>query len=1049
MRTEYGRRAARLCLAWALLAILAGLTWGALRQRQAFLQRGIPPGLPEPIAHAGARWGVKVYLERYAAGELDQTLQDIANAGIPFIQQSFYYGEAFDWATADRWLAAATAHGLTLVPLLDGDPAAQFAPPADPNTFAAWAGAFAQRYGAQIDYYIIWDEPNLAAHWGQMQVNPDAYAALLTTTAAAIRSADSQANLILAPLAPTVETNSINLADPLYLQAVYEAGAAAAFDVVAAKPYGFDTGPDDRRVALDTLNFSRIVLLREVMLRNGDGDKALWAGNWGWNALPADWAGQPSIWGQTDEATRLRWTLDAFQRARREWPWLGMLFLENWEPAAPSDDPRWGFSLAGRSLVAAIAAAAPAPEVAYPGFHLAAPDDPAQHYVGGWRFSAEFGADSSQVPPGAPRDKVTFRFWGTDLGLRVRRADFRARFYVTIDSKPANALPRDENGAMLVLDAPDPREDYIATEWVARNLPPGEHTAVIEADRGWDQWALHGFSVAYHPSDVAGRWAVWLSGLTAGLGVLLAARAARSAEWRWLIALAQRLRALSDGAQLRLIALLAALVAAGGWLTWGSQAAGLYRRLGDHTQLALTATLASIYYVTPFFFVYALALLALILLLSLRPAWGLMLVAATLPFYTAGSSLKPVLGYRFSAVEVFTLATACAAALRLIWHLAQRGQTLQATDPPSGWTGWTGRLTSADWAVVAFTAAATMSLFFTARLDVALNEWRIIIFEPALFYLLLRCLRLSEEEMLRVLDAFVLSGVAVALIGLVKYSLGADVITAEGGLWRLRATYGSPNNVALYLGRVLPFLVGMVIFGRNHPTLRRRLYAAALIPCALAFVLTFSKGGLLLGLPTALAILFTLWQHQHGRRAWPWLIGLGLLGAAGLIALLRIPQLAGRLSLGATGVIRINLWRASLEMIREHPLWGVGLDNFLYAYRGRYIFNAAWADPNLNHPHNLFLDLTARLGLIGLIAGLALFGQLLRLIWRLPARVPPASLPIAAGLVAACAYALAHGLVDHSFFLVDLAFSFYWLLGLAGWLNQTVAPGRRGARYLR
>jgi hypothetical protein len=38
----------------------------------------------------------------------------------------------------------------------------------------------------------------------------------------------------------------------------------------------------------------------------------------------------------------------------------------------------------------------------------------------------------------------------------VRRADFRARLNVTVDGEPANALPQDENGAVLVLTAPDP-----------------------------------------------------------------------------------------------------------------------------------------------------------------------------------------------------------------------------------------------------------------------------------------------------------------------------------------------------------------------------------------------------------------------------------------------------------------------------------------------------------------------------------------------------------------------------------------------------------------
>ena len=105
-----------------------------------------------------------------------------------------------------------------------------------------------------------------------------------------------------------------------------------------------------------------------------------------------------------------------------------------------------------------------------PGFRPAEPADPAQQFSGAWEFSPEFGADIGQSG-----DTARFNFWGTAVGVRVRRADFRARLYATVDGQPANALPRDENGAMLILTAPNPAEDVIAMEVIARDLPPGPH----------------------------------------------------------------------------------------------------------------------------------------------------------------------------------------------------------------------------------------------------------------------------------------------------------------------------------------------------------------------------------------------------------------------------------------------------------------------------------------------------------------------------------------------------------------------------------------------
>jgi O-antigen ligase len=1024
-----------------LFLVLSGLCFlfaGSLVYRQSFLTRGIPNDLPQPVAHAGPELGINVYLQELPEEEVGASLAQIHSLGIKVVKQPFYFHEDFDWAFADRLVAAATEQGLSLIPLLDGDPNSQFAPPADPAQFAAWTGEFARRYGQRIQYYIIWDEPNLTSHWGGQPVNANEYGALLSAAAAAIRAADSDAVIVAAPLAPTEETGPQNLSETLYLQELYEAGAADSFDVLAAKPYGFSTGPGDRQVSPAHLNFSRAIAMRETMEKYGDGNKALWAGNWGWNSLPNGWTGEPSIWGQVSEEEQAQWTVEAVERARREWPWMGLMFLENWQPNTYPGDPRWGFSIAGRPTADAIQTYLQSlnPGVAYPGFHLAQEKDPAQVYEGGWRFSTEYGADISQPEDGGEADRVTFTFWGTDAGLRVRRANFRARLYVNIDGEPANALPRDENGAALVLTSPDPAEDFLSIEPVAGGLEPGIHTMEIVAARGWDQWALNGFSIGYSPLGPRAGWptaALIFSGL---LLLFIGIYAAWRTDWG---TVSGRLEAgystISDRGQIAITALAAILVALTGWLTWGEQLAGMYRRLGDGGQLALTAAAASIFYITPSFFLYFIALAALFLLIYLRPAWGLALVAFSFPFYVPQLT-KPILAYRFSPVEVFTLVTFAAFALHWLTDWVSR-QKHGASEQEQRFS-WH----AADYAVLIFTAVATLSLLFTERLDVATNEWRLVIVEPALFYLVLRLLVPKEKEMWVILDAYVLGGLVVALIGLWQYSTGQNLITAEGGLMRLRSIYGSPNNVALYLGRIIPLLVAMPLLGHSASQRRRWAYTLAILPVGLALLLTFSRGGLLLGVPAGLLVVFWIWQRSRGRSPWPWVIGFTLLALAGLFLANQIPQLSGRLNLsGATGVFRVNLWRSSLEMIRGHPLFGVGLDNFLYAYRGRYILDAAWQEPNLNHPHNILLDFTTRLGIFGLISGAWLIFTLARTLTRDLKSTPARWFPVAAGFSGSLAAMLVHGLVDHSFFLVDLAFSFYLMLGIAVWLdNLSIAP---------
>ncbi len=1020
-----------------LIALLSGLGAGAMAQRRAFLSRGIPERLPGPIVGGGVRLGINVDLHDLPRATWADHLERMRAAGITHLKQPFAFTPSFDWEAASALTGAVTGAGLELVPLLDGDPALGYAPPAKPADFAAWAGAFAARFGPSIRHYIVWDEPNLASHWGGGPVNAAAYAAILAAAAEAIRAADADALIVAAPLAPTVETGPANLSDVRYLQLLYEEGVAGAFDIVAAKPYGFDDGPEERRIAADHFNFSRAILLRERMVAEGDAGKALWAGNWGWNSLPADWSGRPSIWGGAaiDAATQAAWIRAGLARAEREWPWMGVMFLENWAIAAPADDPRAGFSIAGRAAESALQAAPPlaASGVAMPGFHLADAADPAQQFHGDWRFSPAFGADAPNTGDVADpaANAATFRFNGTDIGLRVRRADYRARFIITVDGRPANALPRDERGrSMLVLTAADPAEDYMAVEPVARDLPPGEHLLRLEPYRGWDQWALSGFSVMDRPPVRGLRLGEGALAALAFMGVIGGAVAARRADWGEPGArLAAAWRRLADRSQLALAGLLALLITLTGWLTWGEQSAGIYRRLGDMPGLALTAAAASTFYVAPSFFVYLAALGALFVLIYWRPAWGLALIAATLPWSVRP---KPMLGYRFSPIEVFILVTLAAAGVA-VWsaYVARR-----AGDHAARPAWRRPRLAAADWAVLALLAVATLSLPFTARQDVALNEWRTVLLEPTLLYFMLRVVRLEPREWRIILAAFLVGGGVVAAIGLGQFALGQNLITAEAGLPRLRSIYGSPNNVALYLGRVWPILAALVLFGGR----RRRLgYALLLLVVAAAWLLTFSKGALFLGLPAASLVLLVAWRQARGGRAWPWVAGALALGLLALALAWQVPALAARLDpRGETGFLRLNLWRASLNMALDQPWTGVGLDNFLYAYRGAYLFDAAWREPNLSHPHNLFLDFATRLGVPGLVAGLALCGAFARELGRWRRETWPRWEPAQIGIAAALAGLLAHGLVDHTFFLVDLAGSFLLLFGLA--MARPTAP---------
>lgn len=271
-------------------------------------------------------------------------------------------GVVSSWAKYDRIVDAAVAHGIELIMRVDRPPdwareqgrsTPEFVaglavdgnstgPPDDLVDYGRFLTELVTRYRGKVTYFQIWNEPNLKNEWGWQEPKPADFLALLRVGYEAVKSANPDAVVLFPGLAPT---DGLDPRAPMteleYLDAIYSLGGAAYFDIMAAQNYGLGQPPTEHRYVflrgrdnwnwhrpIDTRNdVSRVVLLREVMERHGDVATPVWVTEFGYNAAPDTIpAERRFVWGPpVDEQTKGAYLVAQIERARREWPWMGVM----------------------------------------------------------------------------------------------------------------------------------------------------------------------------------------------------------------------------------------------------------------------------------------------------------------------------------------------------------------------------------------------------------------------------------------------------------------------------------------------------------------------------------------------------------------------------------------------------------------------------------------------------------------------------------------------------------------------------------------------------
>jgi hypothetical protein len=504
-----------------------------------------------PVAHTGMNpYGINTFLEQEVEDwKIHRSLSLIRDAGFTWIRQEFPWEDIeierkdifrdrrqgrdiSSWEKYDHIVGLAEDYGIEIIARLDNPPAwsraagneaGYLAPPDDYADYGDFVYAVVSRYKGRIKYYQIWNEPNIYPEWGEGPVDPEAYTELLKVGYTRAKEADPGAVILSAGLAPTTEETPENLADMIFLQRMYDAGAKDYFDILSVQGYGLWNGPTDRRAAPDRANFSRVLLIREMMVQNGDAHKPIWASEVGWNALPRDFEGFP-YYGRVSEELQAEYSAQAYQRAQLEWPWMGVMNYWFFKRVSDheSDQAFYYFRMMEPDFYPypvynAMKEQATSPPIVGLGYHQE--DHWALRYEGAWQDVADESAvlDGYRVSA-QTGDSLSFTFWGTDLDLVLARDSDSGELEITVD------------GRSLELDLYSPESEYQVEVPVARGLGEGQHQVqfrVAEGAQCSSRVAIDGLIVRHSLTYLIHRLALLV-------GVILAAGLLYALWRRWL-----------------------------------------------------------------------------------------------------------------------------------------------------------------------------------------------------------------------------------------------------------------------------------------------------------------------------------------------------------------------------------------------------------------------------------------------------------------------------------------------------------------------------------
>ncbi len=328
-----------------------------------------------------------------------------------------------------------------------------------------------------------------------------------------------------------------------------------------------------------------------------------------------------------------------------------------------------------------------------------------------------------------------------------------------------------------------------------------------------------------------------------------------------------------------------------------------------------------------------------------------------------------------------------------------------------------------------FSLVALGVLFATNRPE-ALANWSGTYVKIGIMAIAIAWLARGPREFRLTANVIVLVGMVVGLVALSNKIQGIGLV--EGSRVTIGRDIGSmlgdPNDLALVMLFPASFSLAMVLTPGTGTA--KKIYGALGFMVVLAAIIATQSRGGLLGIASVIGVF--AYRRIRSKSL------LMLIGSAALALLFIVAGVSDRASGGAheegvdeSAMGRLHAWGAAWRMALDHPLTGVGIDNFLPNY---FFYSDFWDGQN-HAVHSTWFGVLAETGVLGF----ACFMLMVVLVVRMAAAAQKRLAQTYGGPESRHAYLLAQAtfaglisfMVSGTFLTMGFTWPLYILIGLA------------------